>query len=242
MTYVRPSSLMVIEENPPLREAAKGSRRYLWIGPARRAVSTLPFPSMLWTARVSLVHHIDRHRLSDELSTNARDARRREIDFSTSGQAIRNVQNVFELAAILSKSAPASGRPTPRYDGQGEAALKRSEAFLAEGQRLSLTGSFSWRVRLSVQDAGVGFDPQAADRLFEAFYTTKNYSMGIGLSVSRSIIESHHGRLWAAPNDGPGAPFSFSIPRRPEDMTSVPGLGAIRTPVAANTQLVMRNL
>jgi hypothetical protein len=116
MTYVRPSSLMVIEENPPLREAAKGSRRYLWIGPARRAVSTLPFPSMLQTARVSLVHHIDRHRLSDELSTNARDARRREIDFSTSGQAIRNVQNVFELAAILSKSAPASGRPTPRYD------------------------------------------------------------------------------------------------------------------------------
>jgi signal transduction histidine kinase len=98
------------------------------------------------------------------------------------------------------------------------------------------------RVRLTVQDAGVGFDPQAADRLFEAFYTTKNYGMGIGLSVSRSIIESHHGRLWAAPNDGPGATFSFSIPRRPEGMTSVRCLGAIRTPVAANAQLVMRNL
>jgi C4-dicarboxylate-specific signal transduction histidine kinase len=98
------------------------------------------------------------------------------------------------------------------------------------------------RVRLTVQDAGVGFDPQAADRLFEAFYTTKNYGMGIGLSVSRSIIESHHGRLWAAPNDGPGATFSFSIPRRPEAMTSVRCLGAIWTPVAANAQLVMRNL
>ena len=70
------------------------------------------------------------------------------------------------------------------------------------------------RVRLTVQDAGVGFDPQAMDRLFEAFYTTKNDGMGIGLSVSRSIIESHHGRLWAAPNDGPGATFSFSIPLR----------------------------
>ncbi len=68
-------------------------------------------------------------------------------------------------------------------------------------------------VRLSVQDAGVGFDPQDAGRLFEAFYTTKSGGMGIGLSVSRSIIESHHGRLWAAPNDGPGATFSFSIPR-----------------------------
>ena len=67
-------------------------------------------------------------------------------------------------------------------------------------------------VRLTVQDAGVGFDPQAANRLFEAFYTTKDDGMGIGLSVSRSIIESHHGRLWATPNDGPGATFSFSIP------------------------------
>jgi signal transduction histidine kinase len=71
-------------------------------------------------------------------------------------------------------------------------------------------------VRLSVIDAGVGFDPQAADRLFEAFYTTKNGGMGIGLSVSRSIIENHQGRLWATPNDGPGATFSFSIPCRPE--------------------------
>jgi signal transduction histidine kinase len=67
-------------------------------------------------------------------------------------------------------------------------------------------------VRLTVQDAGVGFDDQTADRLFEAFYTTKNDGMGIGLSVSRSIIENHHGRLWATANNGPGATFSFSIP------------------------------
>ena len=73
------------------------------------------------------------------------------------------------------------------------------------------------RVRLTVQDAGVGFDPQAADRLFDAFYTTKSDGMGIGLSVSRSIIESHQGRLWATPNDGPGATFSFSIPRAVRD-------------------------
>jgi PAS domain S-box-containing protein len=74
-------------------------------------------------------------------------------------------------------------------------------------------------VRLTMQDAGVGFDPQVADRLFEVFYTTKNDGMGIGLSVSRSIIESHRGRLWAASNDGPGATFSFSIPRLPEGVT-----------------------
>src|SRR5580704_15521305 len=70
------------------------------------------------------------------------------------------------------------------------------------------------QVRLTVQDAGVGLDPQVMDRLFQAFYTTKNDGMGIGLSVSRSIIERHHGRLWAEQNDGPGASFSFSIPPR----------------------------
>ncbi len=68
------------------------------------------------------------------------------------------------------------------------------------------------QVRLSVRDAGIGLDPQVMDRLFQPFYTTKNDGMGIGLSVSRSIIERHHGRLWAEPNDGPGATFSFSIP------------------------------
>jgi len=68
------------------------------------------------------------------------------------------------------------------------------------------------RVRVSVRDAGVGVDPQNMDKLLDAFYTTKTDGMGIGLSVSRSIIESHHGRLWAEPNDGPGATFSFSIP------------------------------
>jgi PAS domain S-box-containing protein len=87
------------------------------------------------------------------------------------------------------------------------------------------------RVRLTVQDAGAGFDPQAVDRLFDPFYTTKGDGMGIGLSVSRSIVESHHGRLWATLNHGPGAAFSFSIPRaseglaRPDDIPNIPAPG-----------------
>ena len=67
-------------------------------------------------------------------------------------------------------------------------------------------------VRLDVCDEGVGFSEQDAGSLFNAFFTTKSNGMGIGLSVSQSIIESHHGRLWASANDGPGATFSFSIP------------------------------
>jgi PAS domain S-box-containing protein len=75
------------------------------------------------------------------------------------------------------------------------------------------------RVCVSVRDAGVGIDPQSTNKLFDPFFTTKSDGMGIGLSVSRSIIERHHGRLWAEPNDGPGATFSFSIPSGPESVT-----------------------
>ena len=70
-------------------------------------------------------------------------------------------------------------------------------------------------VRVSVQDAGIGFSTHAVDRLFQSFYTTKADGMGIGLSVSRSIIENHRGRLWSTLNDGPGVTFSFSLPRAP---------------------------
>jgi signal transduction histidine kinase len=89
------------------------------------------------------------------------------------------------------------------------------------------------RVRLTVQDAGVGFDPHTADRLFESFYTTKNDGMGIGLSVSRSIIENHHGRLWATLNNGPGATFSFSIPQASEAARSAKGNHDIPNPGVA---------
>jgi PAS domain S-box-containing protein len=67
-------------------------------------------------------------------------------------------------------------------------------------------------VWVSVRDSGIGFDPLAAGRLFDPFYTTKPEGMGMGLSVCRAILESHQGRLWAAPNEGPGATFAFSLP------------------------------
>jgi PAS domain S-box-containing protein len=70
-------------------------------------------------------------------------------------------------------------------------------------------------VHLSVQDTGTGLDPQKLEKCFEAFYTTKDHGMGVGLSISRTIIETHRGRLWAEPNDGAGATFCFSIPLTP---------------------------
>jgi len=66
-------------------------------------------------------------------------------------------------------------------------------------------------VRVAVQDSGVGFDPLNAERIFDAFHTTKPGGMGMGLSISRAIVESHGGRLWATANDGPGATFQFTL-------------------------------
>ena len=69
------------------------------------------------------------------------------------------------------------------------------------------------QVMVSVRDAGVGIDVQKMDQLFSAFYTTKPDGMGMGLSISRSIIEAHGGRLWATPNGDHGATFHFALPR-----------------------------
>jgi len=69
-------------------------------------------------------------------------------------------------------------------------------------------------VSVAIKDAGTGFDPAAAEKLFSPFYTTKSNGMGIGLSVSRTIVENHQGRLWAECNDGPGSMFCFSVPSR----------------------------
>jgi len=101
------------------------------------------------------------------------------------------------------------------------------------------------RVRLSVRDTGVGFEPQGVDRLFNAFYTTKINGMGIGLSVSRSIIESHKGRLWATPNDDSGATFSFSVPCGPRHVsngvTGAQRLGARVSAVTSAEERPMRS-
>ena len=67
-------------------------------------------------------------------------------------------------------------------------------------------------VQVTVQDSGPGIDPAQAVHLFDAFFTTKTHGLGMGLAISRSIIEAHGGRLWSTPNDGPGASFHFTLP------------------------------
>jgi PAS domain S-box-containing protein len=83
-------------------------------------------------------------------------------------------------------------------------------------------------VEVAVLDTGPGLGPEALDRVFDPFYSTKPNGMGMGLSISRSIIEAHHGRLWAADRDGGGAAFRFTLPlAQPSAHGQDPGLAPL---------------
>ena len=77
------------------------------------------------------------------------------------------------------------------------------------------------QVQVSVEDSGIGIDPQKLDKIFDSFYTTKPGGMGMGLSISRSILQAHGGRLWATAKEGAGTIFHFTLPKHPEEKSNV---------------------
>jgi signal transduction histidine kinase len=75
----------------------------------------------------------------------------------------------------------------------------------------------SWKqsedeIGVRVEDTGVGLDPENAEKIFDPFFTTKPHGIGMGLSISRTIVESHEGKLWATPRPAGGTIFQFTIP------------------------------
>jgi signal transduction histidine kinase len=79
----------------------------------------------------------------------------------------------------------------------------------------------SEQLLISIRDTGIGLPPERGDRIFDAFFTTKSQGTGMGLSISRSIIESHGGRLWATGNPDRGTTFQFTLPIEPAASTVV---------------------
>ena len=102
---------------------------------------------------------------------------------------------------------PTRGPRALQTGGLEEGALKDKALAEAEGTH----------VLIAVRDSGPELDPQRLNRLFDAFYTTKPQGLGMGLAISRSIIEAHGGRLWAEANAPRGAVFQFTLPIREEE-------------------------
>jgi histidine kinase/DNA gyrase B/HSP90-like ATPase len=100
----------------------------------------------------------------------------------------------------------------------GHAPYKPEEDSLKDKALAKAEGTY---ILIAVRDSGPGLEPPRLNRLFDAFYTTKPQGLGMGLAISRSIIEAHGGRLWAGANVPRGAVFQFTLPIRGEDTNSV---------------------
>jgi signal transduction histidine kinase len=92
--------------------------------------------------------------------------------------------------------------------------LNAIEAMQDTGGELAITArpNPEGQIIVSISDAGVGLPAENAERIFDAFHTTKPEGTGMGLAITRSILESHGGRVWATANEGAGATFHFTLP------------------------------
>ena len=92
--------------------------------------------------------------------------------------------------------------------------LNAIEAMKETGGELTIRSGLNpeGQLFISISDTGVGLPAESSDRIFDAFHTTKPQGTGMGLAITRSILESHGGRIWATPNRGAGATFHFTLP------------------------------
>jgi signal transduction histidine kinase len=204
------TSLRMLAADPPDVEGARETARRT-IRDGNRAADVIARVRALFTRKEPAVEPVDLNEVTREvIALSLTDLQRNRVvlqsEFATELPAIAGDRIQLQLVVmnLLRNACDAM----VDVDDRPRHLLVRTER--DDGDR----------VRVDVRDTGVGVDPQNVDKLLDAFYTTKTDGMGIGLSVSRSIIERHHGRLWAEANDGPGATFSFSIPSGP---ASVPG-------------------
>jgi signal transduction histidine kinase len=194
--------LDLLSSDPPDLDAARETARRT-IRDSERACEVIARLRALFGKRGGKTESVDLNGVAREvIALSLSDLHRRGVTLRTEladDLALVTGDRVQLLQVILNLLLNAAEAMSPIEDRPRQV-LIRSE-YDADDQ-----------VRLSVQDTGVGFESHHAQRLFEPFYTTKSGGMGIGLSVSRSIVENHGGRLWGARNAGPGATFAFSIP------------------------------
>lgn len=146
-----------------------------------------------------------------------RSSRTRVATFVHTDTVLRNVVIDLDLAPEL---PPVRGDRVQLQQVLLNLVLNGMEAIGSdrEGRRIVLqTRQAEGVVRIAVRDQGPGIPGDKLSRIFETFYTTKTDGMGMGLAISRSIVEAHGGRIWAENNPNRGATFSFTLPACPPD-------------------------
>lgn len=196
--------LRMLDATPPnLTGARETARRTIRDG--NRASEVITRLRALFSRKDAIFELFDLNEAAEEvIALSMGDLQRHRILLKTElaadlpvvlGDRIQIQQVILNLVRNASEAMSA-------VDDRSRELLIRTERDEADG------------VRLSVKDSGVGIDPQIEEKLFQPFCTTKNDGMGIGLSISRSIMEGHQGRLWGLANEGPGATFALAIPLR----------------------------
>ena len=116
------------------------------------------------------------------------------------------------------------GKPFLVMTGGVRKCLVCQEAMRESGGTLAIRSELEdGRLVISVSHTGMGLPAEKVDQIFNAFFTTKPQGSGMGLAITRSIVESHGGRLWATANDGPGATFHFTLPIAAEALLAPTG-------------------
>jgi PAS domain S-box-containing protein len=196
--------LRMLDADPPNVDGARETSRRT-IRDAHRASDVVTRLRALFGHRNVAAESVDLNEITHEVIALLRSELQRnhvKVHFESNGDVPHVTADRIQLQqVILNLVQNASDAMKTVPDRQRHLVIKTETA------REETDG-----VRLSVQDSGAGIDPEVGDKIFQPFYTTKSNGMGIGLSVSRSIIERHNGHLWATRNEGPGATFSFFIP------------------------------
>ncbi|PLT87619.1 PAS domain-containing sensor histidine kinase [Sinorhizobium medicae] len=196
--------LRVLDTEPPNLEVARDTARRM-IRDANRAADVIVRLRALFSRKPPLIEPIDMNEVATEVIALAfgEIQRARVSVVSEFGAALPSVAGArVQLQQVIMNLLRNAIEATSAVEGRPGRIVIRTEARDAE-------------VRLIIKDTGIGFGMDGTKRIFDAFYTTKPDGMGIGLSVSRSIIESHSGRLWAQSNALHGATVGFSVPIHP---------------------------
>jgi PAS domain S-box-containing protein len=203
MTNAR-RSLLLLETDIPDLEAARATARYI-VRDAQRVADVIVRIRRIFTKKSGLNETLDLNSAIHEVVTLARN------EIYSGGVKLR-----LELASDLPQIVGDRVQLQQAMLNLITNALQAMSSVDIRQRELLLRTQTDddAQILVTFQDSGIGLEQTTKDRIFEAFYTTKSGGMGMGLWISRSIIENHGGRLWAASNDGPGAKFLFALPSR----------------------------